>query len=365
MTTVIYTSPFVAPEWIAAHGLMPKRLLPTTAIRASHSSAGVCPFARACLDTTEAEHASAVIYTTTCDQLRRAADSLAARTEIPIFLMNVPATRQTDTARELYRSELKRLGRFLVRLGGRAPSDSGLVEVMHTYAATRHAIMERRPHLTSRQFHTALSELSDNGPAPAPDPGSAGSLVWTKELFRELAGKGVRAPTSQAIPLALVGGHLMASHGELFDVIEAAWGAVVLDATADGERAFPMAWGKKPFIAESGDNRGTRPCGGETAEMGLGDDPLVALADAYFEGIPDASRRPNTLLYTWLRRCLSERAVRGIVLAHYVWCDLWHAEAERLKSAMGLPVLKLSLGDEKCITGQTINRVQSFMEMLR
>jgi benzoyl-CoA reductase/2-hydroxyglutaryl-CoA dehydratase subunit BcrC/BadD/HgdB len=225
--------------------------------------------------------------------------------------------------------------------------------------------MERRPHLTSRQFHAALSEMPGDGPAQVPGPGSADSLVRPKELFQELADKGVRASTSNAIPLALVGGHLMASQGELFDVIELAGGAVVLDATADGERAFPLAWGEKPFIRESGVSRGTRPAGGGTSEMGLGDDPFIALADAYFEGIPDASRRPNTLLYAWLRRCLSERAVRGIVLAHYVWCDLWHAEAERLKSALGLPVLKLSLGDEERITGQTINRVQSFMEMLR
>jgi len=34
MTTVLYTSPFVPPEWIAAHGLTPQRIVPATAIHA-------------------------------------------------------------------------------------------------------------------------------------------------------------------------------------------------------------------------------------------------------------------------------------------------------------------------------------------
>ena len=57
-----------------------------------------------------------------------------------------------------------------------------------------------------------------------------------------------------------------------FDLVERAGGRVVLDATEGGERTLP-----RPF---------------DPARLAA--DPFEELADAYFDAIPDAFRRPNS-----------------------------------------------------------------------
>jgi benzoyl-CoA reductase/2-hydroxyglutaryl-CoA dehydratase subunit BcrC/BadD/HgdB len=90
------------------------------------------------------------------------------------------------------------------------------------------------------------------------------------------------------------------------------------------------------------------------------------LARAYFEGILDASRRPNDELYKWLERELTGRAVRGIIFRRYVWCDLWHAELARLKDLIELPVLDIdAAGDSHLEQPRISNRLRAFMEILQ
>lgn len=131
MKRVVYTSPFVPAEFIAAHGCRPDRVLPTFGKGLRGSAEGMCPYALAFVnEVCGRSRVDSVVLTTTCDQMRRAADLIAGRSNVPIFLMNVPATWQTAMSRGLYRSELERLGRFLVGLGGKAPSLKRLSNVM-------------------------------------------------------------------------------------------------------------------------------------------------------------------------------------------------------------------------------------------
>ena len=69
MDTVLYHCPFVPPEWIAAHGFIPSRPIPPAA--RAHGPAGACPFAQAFAEWSAKQPAKAVVYTTTCDQMRR------------------------------------------------------------------------------------------------------------------------------------------------------------------------------------------------------------------------------------------------------------------------------------------------------
>ncbi len=62
------------------------------------------------------------------------------------------------------------------------------------------------------------------------------------------------------------------------------------------------------------------------------DNPLMELAEAYFGGIQDVSRRPNDELYRLAQRMsLQEEAFAGLFSDVSLWCDLWHAELTRLK----------------------------------
>mgnify|MGYP001488311668 CR=1 FL=1 len=293
--TIVYTCPYVPAEWIAAHGLQPRRLipLPTDGATVAPRVEGLCPYARAFANDAAAENAAGIVVTTLCDQMRRVYDLLARGTRTPTFLLNVPKTWQTVAAQRMYLEELKRLGRFLVRLGGHAPSYNELAETM-----TQHV-------------------------------GWAASAI---------------SPVHDAsVPIAVVGGPLMQRDRILFDLIEESGGRIALDATETGRRGQRRAFDRRR----------------------LTENPLMELADAYFS-IPDASRRPNSELYSWLKNELTQTGVRGVVFHHYVWCDAWRAELARLKEWVGLPVLGLdSDGHDETDVARLRTRIRAFLEMLQ
>jgi len=330
MTRIVYTCPFVPAEWIAAHGLQPCRIVPgvssfgTIAMRAGLGQ-GVCPFAQSALvDLVDAEGAAAFIVTTTCDQMRRVSELLAQATEKPVFLFHVPTTWQTAGAQRYYREELHRLGAFLEAQGGSSPSSVRLAEIMLDYDRRRHDLLARRSSLSPRRFSEAIARFHRDGALePVGEP---------RELSASLDG----------VSVALVGAPLLRPHFALFDLIESAGGRVVLDGTTTGERTMPP-----PF-----DRRAVRH------------DPLGLLSDVYFGAIPDAFRRPNSLLYEWLEKELAGRDVRGAVFIRQTWCDTWHGEAQRMKEWAPVPLLVLDMGLGEEIDGRTVSRIQSFLEVL-
>jgi len=378
LKTALYTCAYVPPEWLAAHGFRPCRaLLPGLPAKpCAETLMGACAYAQAFVEQARAWADGPIVFTTVCDQMRRAADQLCLAGDRPVFLLNVPATWQTAAARGLYRAELERLGAWLVGQGGQAPSAASLTAVMGLYDQARQALLATRAGLSGRQFAEAVARLYQAGPGdswfaapltpalsprerekslPCADVGQpfqaagpggfpAASSVKSGETGKspQPADKNVCPTSRQPIPLALVGGPLMPRHFELFDWVEAFGGRVVLDGTLTGERGLPP-----PFNRER-----------------LAQDPLAALVEAYSDGIPDVFRRPNSALFAWLRQRLAERGARGIILWHYAWCDLWQAEVSRLKEELGLPLLHLDAGDTAELNPQMIKRVQAFLEVL-
>lgn len=295
MKTVVYTCPYVPAEWIAAHGFEPRRLipLPTDGESVAPRVEGLCPYARAFVNDVAAENAAGIVVTTLCDQMRRAYDLLTCGTDKPAFLLNVPKTWQTVAAQRMYLDELRRLGGFLVRLGGRAPSSERLAKTMIEHVG------------------------------------------W--------AGPVASAAHVEGVPIAVVGGPLMQRDRILFDLIEESGGRIVLDATETGSRGLRRAFDRRR----------------------IADDPLMELADAYF-GIPDASRRPNSELYTWLKEELARTGACGIVFHRYLWCDAWRAELARLKEWVGMPVLGIdSDGNGETNVARLRTRIRAFLEMFQ
>ena len=265
--------------------------------------------------------AAGIVVTTACDQMRRGHDLLKRETAVPGFLMNVPATWQPPAAHKLYVSELRRLGAFLVGCGGAAPSPGVLSCVMKACDDKRKALRNARTRQTARQFSEAIVDFHRTGSFSVPC--------------------GNQSPSRPGTPVALLGGPLFREHLGILDLVTARGGRIVLDGSATGERTLARTFDRQRLAA----------------------DPLLELADAYFGTIPDVWRRPNSALYEWLRRELSLRRAHGVILVRQVWCDLWHAEAARLKERLDMPLLDLEL-DEAGVDARTVTRIEAFLEML-
>jgi benzoyl-CoA reductase/2-hydroxyglutaryl-CoA dehydratase subunit BcrC/BadD/HgdB len=321
VNAVLYSSPYVPPEWIAAHGLRPCRRRPGRGRAAA--AAGLCPFAGGFLR--EADEAladgsaAAVVVTTTCDQMRRGAETLPSR---GAFLLNVPHAGGTPTAHRTYRDELLRLGRFLVSCGGSEPGHGELVAALRRFDDGRRAIRAARGRPGGRAFAEAVAAFDERGDGrfEAPDA----------------------LPTGGGIRVALIGGPLREEDLVVHDLLEDAGARVVLDATETGERGLPAPFDRRR----------------------LAGDPILELADAYFGSIPDAFRRPNDALYRWLRAEIDDRGVQALVVVHCVWCDLWHAEVERLRGWAGLPLAEITLVDGDGGARRSIEtRLQALVEV--
>jgi benzoyl-CoA reductase/2-hydroxyglutaryl-CoA dehydratase subunit BcrC/BadD/HgdB len=338
---VFLTSPWVPAEWIKAHGLEPRGIwsAPQLGSDSLPLSAGLCAFANAVVDLAAKEPESAVVFSTHCDQLRRGFDALAGAASARAFLFNLPATWQTPVAGQMFASELERLGEFLVALGGHEPEPGELLETMTHYALARARLRAAAAGCTGRRYAQALAAFHWDGSCPesiqAPPRGEEGPSPrpW--------------------VPLALIGGPLPRAQWDLLDAIERAGGRVVLNGTEAGERSLGPAFPLEALRAALASGAGGR-------------EALVeALTRGYLEGCADVFQRPNTPLYAWLETRLQARGVRGIVLWHYVGCDLWRAEAQSLRQTLGLPVLALDAEEVPAGAVRDAVRLEAFLEALR
>lgn len=322
---IVYSCPFVPAEWIRAHGFAPSRVISRISGMGISSPNGVCPYTTAFLEAIRRqEGVSGVIFTTACDQMRRAAEAAAAGVDLPVFLMNVPHTWQSAGSYRFYIEELHRLGRYLCEIGGTEASN--LPGIMLDYDQARACIRDSRSILTPRQFSELIADFNRR-----PD------VYVGVNLAEE------RIERQQGVPVALLGGPLARDSFKIFDIIEKAGGAVVLDATETGERSLPA-----PF-----DRRN------------LQDDPVGTLADAYFGSITDPFRRPNSEFFRWLGNMIESRGIKGLILQHYLWCDNWRAEVKRIADWSGLPMLTLDIGDGGFDIARANTRIEAFFEVLK
>jgi len=198
---------------------------------------------------------------------------------------------------------------------------------MLAYDRARGSLIAARDRLSAQEFAQAAAEVR-------------GSVIDRSE---PTAGR----PPANGIELAVLGGPLMEPDYTFFNIIEQAGGRVALDATEGGERTLPRRFDPQKISSN----------------------PLLELSEAYFDNIPDAFRRPDSGLFEWLGRELAARQVRGIIFRRYVWCDLWHAELQRLKKWSPVPVLEIDAGapygsDDAGARNRVQGRIEAFLEML-
>lgn len=373
MPTVAATCPYVPGEWIAAHGLRFRRVVPSAGSGRElvGAAAGLCPYARASMNSLAAEpRPDAAVFTTACDQMRRAAEVFAGLAGVPTFLMNVPSTWQTPSSLDLYTDELRRLGRFLVDLGAAAPTPDDLARVMRNYDAARARLRAARETLGPRHYAEAWARLDASGPWH----GHPARGTLQDAVNGPLANPGQEAhatPPARGAGLALIGGPMLDVHFDLFDLVERFGGRIVLTAVEGGEltapdfSAVPRSSAQQRAMPQHPcPDHGPPPRGGPWhRDTRASCDPLAELARAYHQTVPHPSRRPNTLLHQRLRHAIEAAGPRGILFLRYLWCDLWHAELARVREWAAVPVLDVDVGDRDA-GANLASRVQAFIETL-
>ncbi len=283
----------VPTEWIAAHGLKPERVLPS-ADEGCHCAAGACQVAAQL-------PAGPLIATTQCDQMRRS--------QHDGFLLDVPAAWQSPSALRLWRDELERLSRWLVRQGGSAPDRARLIA-------------------TADQHDRIRSSLRC-------DPRPERITAWLCD-GREVETTNDKRRATNETPLALLGGPLPRGGDGWFAACATAGLRVALDGSEAGERGLAPPLDRRL----------------------LHEDPLQAIAEAHL-AMPDPGRRPDTALHDWVATAVADRGLRGIVVRCDPFCDQWQLQADRLRH--WAPVLVVESGENPA---RRSTRLEAFAEML-
>jgi hypothetical protein len=339
---VFLSSPWIPPEWVRAHGLQPRLIGSAVDLgcEAQPQGPGICAFAEWIVRKAQAEEQAAIVFTTHCDQLRRGFDIVENSLGPRAFLFNVPATWQNAVAEKIFRAELERLGNFLIGLGGRVPDARQLGAFIEQQELARRHLLQAACQCSARSYAEAITRFHWDGTIQLPRPAETPPL---------------------SIPIALVGGAFSARHFELLDCIEHAGGRVALNATEAGERSLLRA-DERPLAVSSSE---PPECAAATPEGPRPAFPLLTrLVNIYLQNGVDVFQRPNTRLYEWLRCRIEARGVRGLILWHFVGCDLWCAEAQSLREAFELPLLVLEPDDANGGSARLTNRIEAFMESL-
>jgi benzoyl-CoA reductase/2-hydroxyglutaryl-CoA dehydratase subunit BcrC/BadD/HgdB len=149
-----------------------------------------------------------------------------------------------------------------------------------------------------------------------------------------------------AARIALVGGPLRVGDEWIVGMLASRGACLALDATETGQRTLPS-----PF---------------ERTRLDV--DPVGELVRAYFDAIPDAFRRPLSMLHQYLSAALDRHAIQAIVLIRGIWCDLWHAQLPWLRQC-GRPVAEVDLGGSAsgaaCDAARIRTRIEALLEAIQ
>lgn len=121
MRVVGYTYPLFPLELVRACGFEPKRVQAHAATGRA-APEGVCPYAQACTNGAASDPAmSGIVACAPCDQMRRAAETMARVSYAPVFTLRTPVTCKSDVAVRTLTARLHDLVTFLKQIGGHEP----------------------------------------------------------------------------------------------------------------------------------------------------------------------------------------------------------------------------------------------------
>jgi benzoyl-CoA reductase/2-hydroxyglutaryl-CoA dehydratase subunit BcrC/BadD/HgdB len=313
----------------------------------------------------------------TCDMMRRTIDIVEAEAGIPVFRVNMPATRSAN-AESYFVMEVKRaveeLGRFLHRKFDAAKCIS--------YFNARQKISEILedfvigdkvpPVLTHKLFHIfsiarpeemlgflrnlKLKKSSKAGCVKIVLTGSALCLedVYLTQLLQE---KGVAV-----IPFSCTGlGATEIYKSDNLVKFGLKRDCMGLDGTS------PSWWHIEDTLKQkvpASCRRSMNSAGKYDLMKVRNNDFIEVLALLSFNSNICIRQRPNIAVYDRLKEIIRSEECDGVILKSLKFCDLWFTEKERMKQELGVPLLVLDTTYSDSEHERIRNRVEAFLEIL-
>lgn len=321
---------YVPRELLEAFGLEAPRLIPPGTVASesrgeARSGAGACAWCKSALGSEEGAGAL-WIGGATCDQMRRTLELAGRARSKGSLIIGVPKTR-TAEAEALYAEELRWLASELGLRTGRKLESGLLRRAVEARDDIRNRMRLARTRLSGADF-TALVHREET--------------FSVEKMLDFLNGDNHFAPRKPGIPVLVGGSPITPAELGWLRLLEDTGLSVVADATCTGDRAIDFTIGTTD-----------------------GDDPLDALARAYFRRPPCVFVRPNDEFYDYASRLAGERGVRAVVWRSVRGCDIHALEAPRAARLLGRPLLALDMSYGDADSPRIRTRVEAFAESLR
>lgn len=324
-----YACSWVPRELLESFGLKTARLMGCGT--PSHESAGerklsgeVCSFCKAIAGAPDS--GAPVIGCTSCDQMRRLSEIILSEKYETGFMVNVPKTC-TDNSRELYRSEIRAFYSHLESLTGKSLTGESLnakvKNVCDKRNLTRSKLRSLRKSLSAVDFHCLVHLESQTDP----------------DFMMSYLEKPFKTKTSLKKKTMLAGSPLALEDAAFLKLLEDSGFDIAFNATCTGDRNIDF-------------------------DISIKDDPIVDLADSYFNRPPCIWKRPNDSFYSYVSKKLGETGATSVIWRSVRYCDLWNIEAQRAKQIINLPMLVLDMNYSDTCSPRTATRVEAFRESL-
>jgi benzoyl-CoA reductase/2-hydroxyglutaryl-CoA dehydratase subunit BcrC/BadD/HgdB len=271
-----------------------------------------------------------VIGLITCDQKRRMLERLGIEFNIPVFPINIPATR-TDSSRQYY---IENFHILIANIAEFVKKDLDPDLVKQDYNFRR---------LNAEYFLRLLIEAS-LPPKIMQSLIALHAISRPEKLFHFLNTFVNDIPVVQAKKKVLIIGSMLGKEDGLLLEILASHNVQPILLLSTGINAFD-GWEDMTTISNVNLTR--------------------RLAEVSFNLPPEIRTRPNTEVYTRIRQFLNKTKADGIICKSLTFCDLWFTEKKHLQETFaGVPILILDTGYGEGARERVITRVETFVEMI-
>lgn len=342
-----YFCNYVPPEIIYAAGALPVRLRGAGSEDSSQGDAylsgRICTYVRHVVSLIleeEYDYLDGEIATNSCDHVRRSADVMQKKSDIPYHgFVSIPRNPR-ESLFAYFKKELQKVYEELARECGHEMSNDALRGAIKTFNSTRRLLnkinalrMEDKPRFNGTE--SLIIHIASQILPPEVFRAYAEELLEERRQFEGF--------DTGAGRLLLIGAEL--DEPEFVETIESQGALVVADLLCFGARSVT------DLIDEESD------------------DPLDAIARTYFFR-PSCARMIGDFQNRWekLLQVFSESRADGVIFERIIFCDPWGAELHnlmhRIEKERRIPFLSLTREYGIVPTGQVRTRVQAFLEKI-